>query len=137
MKKHLLQAAERGNAEAQFNLAIMCENGSIAGRYTTEETQAEAIRWFQAAADQGLPRAQIRLAELYADAPETPESSVMACGWYLLAMTGLRGIHLQNAQAAHRRISDRLTPGGAAQAARFADDWKAIAPASLRPEIGA
>lgn len=26
MKKHLLQAAERGNAEAQFNLEIMYEN---------------------------------------------------------------------------------------------------------------
>jgi TPR repeat protein len=27
MKKHLLEAAERGDAEAQFNLGIIHENG--------------------------------------------------------------------------------------------------------------
>jgi TPR repeat protein len=27
MKKHLLEAAERGDAEAQFNLGIIYENG--------------------------------------------------------------------------------------------------------------
>ena len=36
MKKHLLQAAERGDAEAQFNLGIMYENGLDDSRYAVE-----------------------------------------------------------------------------------------------------
>ena len=72
MKKHLIQAAERGDAEAQFNLAIMYENGLDDSRYAVEGNRPEAMRWLLAAAEQGLPRAQIKLAEIYADEPETP-----------------------------------------------------------------
>jgi TPR repeat protein len=36
MEKHLLQAAERGDAEAQFNLGIMYENGLDDSRYAVE-----------------------------------------------------------------------------------------------------
>ena len=66
MKGHLLKAAERGNAEAQFNLAVICENGWIDSRYVVEGDRREAMRWLNAAAEQGLPRAQIKLAEIYA-----------------------------------------------------------------------
>ena len=38
MKGHLLKAAERGNAEAQFNLAVICENGWIDSRYVSKAT---------------------------------------------------------------------------------------------------
>ena len=38
MKEQLIQAAERGNAEAQFNLAIMYENGLVDSRYVAEAT---------------------------------------------------------------------------------------------------
>ena len=72
MKKHLLQAAERGDAEAQFNLAIMYENGLVDSRYAAEGNHSEAVRWFLAAAEQGLARAQVKLAEIYAGEPETP-----------------------------------------------------------------
>ena len=66
MKKHLLQAAERGDAEAQFNLGIIYENGLDDSRYAAEGNRPEAVRWLLAAAEQGLPRAQIKLAEIYA-----------------------------------------------------------------------
>ena len=42
------------------------------------------MRWLNAAAEQGLPRAQIKLAEIYAGGSHKPENSVKACGWYLL-----------------------------------------------------
>ena len=45
MKKHLLQAAERGDAEAQFNLGIMYENGLDDSRYAAEGNRPEAVRW--------------------------------------------------------------------------------------------
>ena len=99
MKKHLLEAAERGNAEAQFNLGVMCENGLDDNRYVVEGSRLEAERWFLAAAEQGLPRAQIKLAEIYAEESEISGSSVKACGWFLLATATLRGAQLERAQS--------------------------------------
>lgn len=128
MKIHLLQAAERGDAEAQFNLGIIYENGSGDSRYVDEGNRPEAVRWLLAAAEQGLPRAQIKLAEMYAGEPEIPENSVKACGWYLLATMGLRGAHLQKAQSAYQRASSRLTPAQTAEVTRFAQARKPKAP---------
>jgi TPR repeat protein len=139
VKKHLLEAAERGDAEAQFNLGIIYENGLNDSRYVVEGNRSEAVRWLLAAAEQGLPRAQIKLAEIYAGEPDIPESSVKACGWYLLAMTNLRGAHLQKAQSAYERASLPLTPSQIAEVRHFAQGWKPKAPTiaamSDQPEI--
>ena len=128
MKKHLIQAAERGDAEAQFNLGIMYENGLDDSRYAVEGNRSEAMRWLLAAAEQGLPRAQIRLAEIYAG---EPESSVKACTWYLLAAAHLRGAYLQKAQTAYQRASVHLTPAQNAEVRRFTQAWKPKAPAPM------
>ena len=130
MKKHLLQAAKRGDAEAQFNLGIMYENGLDDSRYAAEGDRPEAVRWLQAPAEQGLPRAQIKLAEIYAAEPEIPENSVKACGWYLLAMASLRGAHLEKAQSAYQRAFFCLTPSQTAEVAHFAQGWKPKPPTS-------
>src|ERR1700731_5359735 len=124
MKKHLLEAAERGDAEAQFNLGVIYENGLNDSRYAAEGSRPEAVRWLLAAAEQGLPRAQIKLAEIYAGEPDTPESSVRACGWILLATASLRGAHLQRAQSAYQRACTGLTPAGIEQARSFAQSWR-------------
>ncbi len=44
-------AADQGDADAQFNLGIMYENGR---RVPQDET--EAVRWYRLAADQGFAR---------------------------------------------------------------------------------
>lgn len=136
MKQHLIKAAERGDAEAQFNLGIMYENGLLDSRYVNEGSRSEAARWFLAAAEQGLARAQVKLAELYA---AEPDSSVKACGWYLLAANGLRGGHLQKVQSAYERASLGLTQVQTAEVTRFVQNWKpkafAIAAADDRPEM--
>jgi TPR repeat protein len=41
MKKHLLQAAKRGDADAQFNLGIMYENALDDSRYAIEGERPE------------------------------------------------------------------------------------------------
>jgi TPR repeat protein len=133
MKKHLMEAASRGNAEAQFNLAMMCENGAADSRYTSEGSHSEAMRWLLAAATQGLPRAQIKLAEFYALESETPEDSVKACGWSLVATANLEGIRLKEALTVYRRLSDRLTLAQRDEARRFAENWR---PVQLAPDAG-
>jgi|SRR3954449_183173 len=128
MKKHLLEAAERGNAEAQFNLGIICENGLDDNHYVVEGSRLEAGRWFLAAAEQGLPRAQIKLAEIYAEEPDIPGSSIKACGWFLLATATLCGAQLEKVQSAYQRASSQLTPAQIAEVRYFAERWKPNAP---------
>ena len=139
MMKHLLEAAEGGDAESQFNLGIIYENGLNDSRYAVEGSRPQAMKWFRAAADRGLPHAQLKLAEMHAAEPDIPESSVTACGWYQLAMTSLRGAHLQKAQSAYQRASFRLTPSQIAEVRRFAEGWKpkalTIAAMSDQPEM--
>jgi hypothetical protein len=126
VKQQLIQAAERGNAEAQFNLAIMYENGLVDSRYVAEGNHSEAMKWLLAAAEQGLPRAQMKLAEMYG---EEPEGSVQACEWYLLAAKGLRGALLRKVQSAYERASLGLTPVQTAEVGRFVQNWAPKLPA--------
>jgi TPR repeat protein len=131
MQKHLIQAAERGDAEAQFNLAVMYENGLFDSRYVAEGSRSEAVRWLLAAAEQGLARAQVKLAEMYDREVDMPDASVQACEWYLLAARGLRGAPLQKAQSAYQRTVKGLTPVQTAEVMRFVQGWKPKIP----PEV--
>lgn len=83
-----------------------------------------------AAAEQGLPRAQIKLAEVYAREPGVAGNSIKACAWLLLATTRLRGANLQSAQSAYQRASLPLTPAQIAKAKWFAHNWRPNRPAA-------
>jgi TPR repeat protein len=123
VEKRLLLAAEAGDARAQYNLGILFDNGLDDNGYVVDGNRPQAVRWLLAAADQGLARAQVKLAEVYADGPDVSGSHATACGWFLLAATGLRGIHLDKARSGYERIASHLTPAQIAGARRFARDW--------------
>jgi TPR repeat protein len=122
--KHLVSAAESGDAAAQFNLGVIYDSRLDDNGYTIEGNRVEAMKWLLAAAEQGLPRAQSKLAEMYADGPDAPEDHINACAWFLLATTSLRGIHRHRALTGYQRISSHLTPAQLAKARRFAVNWK-------------
>src|SRR5260370_11403669 len=69
VERRLLQAAEAGNARAQCNLGILYDNGLDDNGYVVEGNRPQAVRWLLAAGQQGLARAQVKLAEVYADRP--------------------------------------------------------------------
>jgi uncharacterized protein len=123
LEKRLLQAAEAGDAGAQCNLGILYGNGLDDNCHAVEANRPQAVRWLLAAAEQGLPRAQAKLAETYAEEPDTSGSHAIACGWFLLAEVGLHGIHLDRARSGYERIASHLTPAQIADARRFARDW--------------
>ena len=50
------QAADQGDAEAQYNLGVIYNNGE-----GVPKDDAEAVRWFQLAAEQGYAKAQFEL----------------------------------------------------------------------------
>jgi TPR repeat protein len=122
--KHLLLAAEKGDAAAQFNLGVLYDSRLDDNGYAIKGNRVEAIKWLLAAAEQGLPRAQSQLATMYAGGPDAPEDYIKACAWFLLATTSLRGIHRHRAQSGYDRISAHLTPAQLAKARRFAGNWK-------------
>ena len=123
VEKRLLQAAEAGDARAQCNLGILYDNGLDDNGYIVEGNRPQAVRWLLAAAEQGLPRAQVKLAEVYADGPDISGRHATACGWFLLAAMGLRGIHLHKARSGYERVASHLTPAQIVEARRFACDW--------------
>ena len=123
LEKRLLLAAEAGDAPSQCNLGILYANGLDDNGYAVEGKWPHAVRWLLAAAQQGLPHAQLKLAEIYAEAPEIASSDAAACGWFLVAALALSGIHLHQAQSGYERVAAHLTPGQIAQARRFARDW--------------
>ena len=74
--KQLRQAAERGEAKAQFNLGV---------RYATGKGVAEnvelAAQWIRKAADQGDVNAQYNLGLMFADGNGVPQDSARAVVW--------------------------------------------------------
>jgi TPR repeat protein len=132
--KRLLLAAAQGDADAQFNLGVMYDNRiddhSNAVRptddngYDIDSNRAEAMKWLLCAAEQGLPRAQTRLAELYAEGPDAALHIVKACQWFTLAMTSLHGFHFERAQAGYERVCALMTPAQIATASSRAKSWQ-------------
>jgi TPR repeat protein len=127
--RRLLQAAEKGDADAQFNLAMLYHNGNAGSG-----GRADAIKWLLEAAEQGLPRAQAMLAELFAEQPEAAGNQVEACFWFLVAGKSLSGIHRARTQAGYERVAAGLAPADIAAVTSLAQRWK---PAKAQDELSA
>lgn len=125
--RHLRMAAESGEAEAQFNLGVFCDRRFDDNGHAVEGDRAAAVKWLLAAAGQGLPRAQSRLAALYAAGPNASGNYVNACAWFLLASANSQGIHREQARSGYLWIAARLTRAQRARAKRLARLWRAQA----------
>jgi TPR repeat protein len=135
IEKRLLHAAEAGDAHAQCNLGIIYANGLDDNGHAIAASQPQAARWLLAAAEQGLPRAQVKLAALYAEAPDTADRYANACGWFLVSAAGLRGIHQHHARSRYERLAAKLTPVQIAGAKSFAQNWKPKLPRQARRPV--
>lgn len=76
------QAAEQGDANAQFNVGLMYSNGEVT---TTNDKQA--IFWFTNAAKQGHVDAQYNLGVIYAGGNGSPKDDRKTVYWYTKAAT--------------------------------------------------
>ena len=75
--EELTRAAERGDAEAQFQLGFMYASGF--GEF--EEDDAEALKWHRRAAEQGLAQAQSTLGTAYAHGHSLGQDFTQAATW--------------------------------------------------------
>ena len=69
--------AEQGDAEAQYNLGVMYDNGR-----GVPEDDGQAAFWYRKAAEQGHAEAQFNLGVMYADGEGVPEDDVQAAFWF-------------------------------------------------------
>lgn len=74
---HEQALAEKGDAEAQFNLGMSFSKGVGVVR-----NDAEAVRWFGKAAEKGHAHAQLMLADALRTGTGTAQDAVAAAGWY-------------------------------------------------------
>lgn len=136
--KRLERDAERGDAVAQFNLGVVYDNRGDDNGYIGEDKRTEAIRWLLRAAKQGLPRAQVRLAELYGEGPGAEKDALKACTWFLLAAAGELGARREAAQTGYERAARHLTVLDIARAHRRVLRWRPKiepVPAVTGPEL--
>ena len=124
--KRLLLAAEKGEAEAQFNLGIVYNNNLDDNHRLGGGNRDLPIAWLLKAARQGLPRAQSKLAELYAGGPDAPDHDVAACAWFTLAAKGMTGANRHRAEAGFQRVASRMTASQVSEAAGLARDWATV-----------
>ncbi|WP_225767688.1 tetratricopeptide repeat protein [Inquilinus sp. Marseille-Q2685] len=122
--RRLQRDAELGDAVAQFNLGIVYGNRSGEPGHAVEDRRMDAIRWLLRSANQGLPRAQNRLAEIYVEGPDASKDAVKACAWFLLAAAGELGARGQTARSGYERAAALLSATQIAQAHRRAARWK-------------
>ena len=83
----------------------------------------EAVKWLQAAAEQNLATAQVRLAQLYAKGQGTPKDHVKAYAWLLLASTHC-GFHGSQADRIMNTLEKQMTATQQAEAEKLAAELK-------------
>ena len=72
-----LQAAEQGNAKAQYNLGVMYDKG-----LGVRQDYAQAVQWYRRAAEQGHAQAQVLLGVMYENGQGVRQDYAQAAQWY-------------------------------------------------------
>ena len=106
-RRYYVQAAERGNAKAMHNLAVLDADGGGKGA-----DYKSAAQWFRKAADRGVADSQVNLGILYARGIGVEQNLAESFKWFSLAAA--QG----DADAGHKRddIAKRLDPQSLAAA---------------------
>ena len=106
--------AEQGDADAQYNLGRMYDNG-----YGTPQDYKAALKWYTAAAEQGVAQAQYLLGLMYNTGQGVQQDDIQAYMWWNLAATN------RNNSAARNRdiIAKKMTASQIQEAQKLAREW--------------
>jgi len=120
LRERLLERAQHGDAEAQYDLAKNLETGRIG----LKRDMVQAEHWYRAAAEQGDPFAQAGLAILYQFGKGVKADPVEACMWYTLAAAGTKGGDHDSIAEMLTNLTQQITPEQRAEAQKRAREWK-------------
>ncbi len=125
--KRMQLAAAAGNALAQFNLGMMYNHSLDDNGHPRTTNHDLAVQWFLSAAKQGFPRAQLKLAQTYAEEilseVEMPDHRIEAYAWFLRAVAGLTGAQQAEAQKGLKKAAAMLTEDEMEAARDLAERW--------------
>uniref|UniRef100_A0A914VDN6 CARD domain-containing protein n=1 Tax=Plectus sambesii TaxID=2011161 RepID=A0A914VDN6_9BILA len=76
-RENLRKSAEQGNADAQFNLGLMYENGQ-----SVPKSYKQAVKWYKKSAEQGDADGQFNLGKMYKNGWGVPKSDDEAVIWF-------------------------------------------------------
>jgi len=79
-EKEFRASAEQGNAEAQYNLAMLYDRG-----LGVENDDSEALKWYREAAEQGYAKAQYNLGMMYYFGKGVSQDKTTGYQWVILA----------------------------------------------------
>ena len=112
--------AEKGNADAQFNLGYMYNRGR-----GVPQDYVQAVSWYRKAAEQGDASAQLNLGFMYANGQGVPQDYVQAHMWVNLAASRETDPERRSAAVKARdSLAAKMTREQIARAQQLARDWK-------------
>jgi TPR repeat protein len=81
--KRVTLAADRGDAQAQFERGCLCEEGAhdATGRWLVAPSAEQALRWHRVAAEQGHPQAQAAMSRLLSSGDGAMPDFPAAIAW--------------------------------------------------------
>jgi TPR repeat protein len=125
LRERLLESAQKGDAEAQFELGKNYETGRIG----LLKDLAQAEHWYRLAAVQGDPFAEASMGLLYQFGKGVPRDSVQALMWYEIALARSTGGDRASIAELRDDLIGDMTAAQIAEAQRMARDFKIAKPA--------
>jgi hypothetical protein len=123
LRERLLESAQKGDAEAQFELGKNYETGRIG----LPKDYAQALHWYRAAADQGDPYAEASLAIMYNFGKGVAKDLVQAYMWYEIAASHATGGNRDSIIELRDDLAKDMTRGDIDRARGLANAWKPAA----------
>jgi TPR repeat protein len=123
LRERLLERAQKGDAEAQFDLA----KGYEGGRFGLPQDFVQAQHWYQAAANQGDPFAEASLGIFYGAGKGVKQDYVLAYDWLDRSVSHLTGPERDTVVEIRDSIGRRMTPAQLQRARRMASERKSAA----------
>jgi hypothetical protein len=120
LRERLLESAQKGDAEAQFELGKNYETGRIG----LPKDFAQAEHWYRESAVQGDPYAEASLGLLYQFGKGLEQDSVHALMWFEVALMHSKDGDRDSIAELRDDVVRNMTKAQIAEARRLARDWK-------------
>ena len=118
-----LPAAEQGDAEAQYKIGWMYQEGQ-----GVEQDFKEALKWFQKSAEQGHADGQTSLGGMYYSGEGVEQDNATSYAWWNIAATN----GVENAKIWKLKIAKAMTPEQIAKAEELVKEMVKKNPKLLR-----
>ena len=120
----LRHAGARGDADAQYQLADAYSNYRVE---SMEDAEAEAMRWYRLAAEQGHAAAQFQLGLRHEQGWGVAQDHVQAYMWLSLAVARSSGEDRDRNAHVRDRVAEEMTTAQISEAMKLAREWKPAA----------